>query len=127
MNNTLYLSSFIFGILLMSNLFHCYCHKKEFYLLTFIIFTGITTSLLNHKYSHSFFKYSDRFWMILSFLFLLFMIMQKNIYNGIYLLFLSVILYFIKYIIPNKKSHLFCHITITLYLIIFTHFYVKKI
>ena len=127
MNTTLYLSSFIFGLLLMLNLFHCYCHKKEFYLLTFITFIGIVTSLLNHKYTHSVLKYSDRLWMILSFLFLLLMIIQKKIYNGIILLFTSIILYFIKYIQPNQISHLLCHLSITLYLLIFTYEYVKKI
>ena len=127
MNQELFLSSFLFGFLLILNLIHCYCHKRTYHLLMFIIIMGIITSMLNHGYRDKRLKYLDRTWMVFSLFYFLYIIRKKNLYSGIIFLFLSVFFYLIKSITKIHKSHLLCHISITIYLFIFIHIYQKKV
>ena len=129
MNKLLFISSLIFGIFLLLILFKnkdkIYKNNSKYYKLIFItILLGIITYYLNHYYSNNILKYGDRCMMLISIIIIFNVICNiKKCDMKYWLLFviiLSMALYFIKYIYENEYTHLLSHMSITygLYILI---------
>ena len=64
-NNLLFVSSFIFGIILIRELIVNYCNNYNYIIISLLISMGIITSILNHKLTNNYIKYLDRFTMLI--------------------------------------------------------------
>ena len=124
----LFISSSIFGLLIIIQLLLNYCNNKNYIFLFLLLLFGIIISLLNHGLTNKDIKYLDRYIMGITFLYLNVLIyINPKLKKYYYLLFIALLLYLIKYIIPNNISHLLCHIIITIYLITFIDNYNKNL
>ena len=123
-NNLLFISSLIFGIILIRELIVNYCNNYNYIIISLLISMGIITSILNHKLTNNYIKYLDRFTMLILLIYITYSIYKNPELNKFYyLLIISLLLYLTKYIIKNEISHLLCHIIITIYLILHIHNY----
>ena len=89
---------------------------NELYIkLSIISFFGGFFSILNHCVSGKYFKYLDRIYMLISFIFHLQIL---NTFLELLLLIIPVILYFLNKIYKKKYLHVTAHLIIILYHII---------
>lgn len=118
MKLNLQLSSLLIMILMISLI---YFYEKnnndnELYIkLSIISFFGGFFSILNHCVSGKYFKYLDRIYMLISFIFHLHIL---NTFLQLLLLIIPVILYFSSKIYKKKYLHVIAHLIIILYHII---------
>jgi hypothetical protein len=118
MKLNLQLSSLLIMILMISLI---YFYEKnnndnELYIkLSIISFFGGFFSILNHCVSGKYFKYLDRIYMLISFIFHLQIL---NTFLELLLLIIPVILYFLSKIYKKKYLHVTAHLIIILYHII---------
>lgn len=91
-------------------------NDNELYIkLSIISFFGGFFSILNHCVSDKYFKYLDRIYMLISFIFHLQIL---NTFLELLLLIIPVILYFLSKIYKKKYLHVTAHLIIILYHII---------
>lgn len=91
-------------------------NDNELYIkLSIISFFGGFFSILNHCVSGKYFKYLDRIYMLISFIFHLQIL---NTFLELLLLIIPVILYFLSKIYKKKYLHVTAHLIIILYHII---------
>ena len=100
MNKLLFISVYILGPLIVIELLRNYCDTYEYNTLFTLLIIGIITSLLYGS---------------------------QRLRKGFWIFVIAVMLYFSKFVIPNHKSHLLCHITIVIYIFIFLQNYKKKL
>ena len=128
MNKLLYISVYILGPLIVIELLRNYCDTYEYNTLFTLLIIGIITSLLNHGLTNDILKYLDRGVMVSIGLYLTILLYgSPKLRDGFWILVIAVMLYFSKFVIPNHKSHLLCHITIVIYIFIFLQNYKKKL
>ena len=121
-NIKLLYSSTFFGIIL---LFFC----NEYYsndnnLLICITLLGIFTSILNHISKYKVFKYLDRATMVIGFIIILYISIQKKLIISILGIIIATFLYFLSKYTGNNLYHIFTHLLITIiiiFLLILSH------
>ena len=112
--NLLYSSTF-FGIIL---LFFC----NEYYsndniLLICITLLGIFTSIFNHISNYKVLEYLDRATIVIGFILILYISIQKKIIIPILGIIITTFLYFLSKYTENDLYHIFTHLLITIVII----------
>lgn len=112
-SNTLLLySSIIFSIILS---FFCYqFYENDNVILIWLVFLGLFTSIVNHMYKYQVFQYVDRITMIIGFLSILYISVERKLCIPIIGIIFTSFLYFLSKYTENILYHLFAHLFVTI-------------
>uniref|UniRef100_A0A6C0D9Y2 Uncharacterized protein n=1 Tax=viral metagenome TaxID=1070528 RepID=A0A6C0D9Y2_9ZZZZ len=112
MNEQLFYSSIIIGIIIALISIKCYkCELLPLYIITYI---GIITSMINHRITNDYAKWLDRFMMCITAIVYYHYVLQiknENIKNiSLCVIYLMILLYLSSKLFENTNIHLITHV-----------------